>query len=102
MSNREVIYTSRDRVAKRGGSIIVPAFAIGRTQAFMYYLHQLESQQKIPKLPVYVDSPMALSATDLYLKHHEDHDLDFTQLENGGMLELLMGPKPNKSWGVVN
>src|SRR5258708_24809857 len=58
-----------NRVAKRGGSIVIPAFAIGRTQTFMYYLRQLEDQQRIPRLPVYVDSPMALSATDLYLRH---------------------------------
>jgi metallo-beta-lactamase family protein len=70
-----------NRVAKRGGSIIIPAFAIGRTQTFMYYLRELEDQQRIPKLPVYVDSPMALSATDLYVRHHEDHDIEFTRLE---------------------
>jgi metallo-beta-lactamase family protein len=73
-----------NRVAKRGGSIVIPAFAIGRTQTFMYYLRQLEEQQRIPRLPVYVDSPMALSATDLYLKYHEDHDLEFTREEGGG------------------
>jgi metallo-beta-lactamase family protein len=73
-----------NRVAKRGGSIVIPAFAIGRTQTFMYYMRQLEDQQRIPRLPVYVDSPMALSATDLYLKHHEDHDLEFSQEESGG------------------
>src|SRR5580700_7337825 len=49
-----------NRVVKRGGSIVIPAFAIGRTQTFMYYLRQLEDLQKIPKVPVYVDSPMAL------------------------------------------
>jgi metallo-beta-lactamase family protein len=73
-----------NRVAQRGGSIVIPAFAIGRTQTFMYYLRQLEDQQKIPRLPVYVDSPMALSATDLYLKHIEDHDLEFSREESGG------------------
>jgi metallo-beta-lactamase family protein len=50
----------------------------------MYYLHQLENLQRIPKVPVYVDSPMALSATDLYLKHKEDHDLLFTRDEQNG------------------
>ncbi len=70
-----------NRVAKRGGSIVIPAFAIGRTQTFMYYLRQLEDQQRIPHLPVYVDSPMALSATDLYVKHKEDHDLEFAREE---------------------
>jgi metallo-beta-lactamase family protein len=73
-----------NRVAKRGGSIVIPAFAIGRTQTFMYYLRQLEDQQRIPRLPVYVDSPMALSATDLYLKHVEDHDLEYTREDAGG------------------
>src|SRR5580693_3116026 len=73
-----------NRVAKRGGSIVIPAFAIGRTQTFMYYLRQLEDQQRIPRLPVYVDSPMALSATDLYLKYKEDHDLDYSREQSGG------------------
>src|SRR5205807_6698321 len=73
-----------NRVVKRGGSIVIPAFAIGRTQTFMYYLRQLEDQQRIPHLPVYVDSPMALSATDLYLKYKEDHDVDFSKLESSG------------------
>src|SRR5271169_6838568 len=70
-----------NRVSKRGGSIVIPAFAIGRTQTFMYYLRQLEDQQRIPNLPVYVDSPMALSATDLYLKYKEDHDLEYVREE---------------------
>src|SRR5215472_8895719 len=70
-----------NRVAKRGGSIVIPAFAIGRTQTFMYYLRRLEDQQRIPRIPVYVDSPMALSATDLYIKHKEDHDLEFVREE---------------------
>ena len=80
----ELLAAIVNRVAKRGGSIIIPAFAIGRTQTFMYYLRQLEDQQRIPRLPVYVDSPMALSATDLYLKHGEDHDLEFIREDNGG------------------
>ena len=73
-----------NRVYQRGGSIIIPAFAIGRTQTFMYYLRELENQQKIPQIPIYVDSPMALSATDLYLKYAEDHDPDYKALDDGG------------------
>ncbi len=80
----ELLAAVVNRIAKRGGSIIIPAFAIGRTQTFMYYLHQLEDQQRIPRLPVYVDSPMALSATDLYLKYKEDHDLEFSREDNNG------------------
>jgi metallo-beta-lactamase family protein len=73
-----------NRVVKRGGSIVIPSFAIGRTQTFMYYLRQLQDLQRIPKIPVYVDSPMALSATDLYLKYKDDHDLQFGRDEQGG------------------
>jgi metallo-beta-lactamase family protein len=80
----ELLAAVVNRVAKRGGSIVIPAFAIGRTQTFMYYLRQLEDQQRIPRLPVYVDSPMALSATDLYLKHAEDHDLEFAREDSNG------------------
>ena len=73
-----------NRVSKRGGCIVIPAFAIGRTQTFMYYLRQLEDQQRIPRLPVYIDSPMALSATDLYVRHKEDHDLEFVREDADG------------------
>src|SRR5271155_1666426 len=68
-----------NRVAKRGGAIVIPSFAVGRTQTLMYYLRQLDDAQRIPKLPVYVDSPMAVSVTYIYARHHEDHDLDFTK-----------------------
>ena len=77
----EVLAQIVNRVAKRGGSIVIPSFAIGRTQTFMYYLRQLENQHRIPILPVYVDSPMALNATDLYLKYKDDHDRDYVQVE---------------------
>src|SRR5882762_4129255 len=80
----EILAQIVNRVVKRGGSIVIPSFAIGRTQTFMYYLRQLEDQQRIPRLPVYVDSPMALDATDLYLKHKEDHDLEFSREDNNG------------------
>jgi metallo-beta-lactamase family protein len=71
-----------NRVSQRGGCIVIPAFAVGRTQTFMYYLRRLEDAKEIPRLPVYVDSPMALSTTDLYLKYSADHDSEFRQLES--------------------
>jgi len=75
--------------AKRGGAIVIPAFAVGRTQLLMYYLRQLESQQRIPRLPVFVDSPMAISVTGMYVKHPEDHDLEFTKEEREGNRDPL-------------
>src|SRR5258705_863577 len=68
-----------NRVAKRGGVIVIPAFAVGRTQTIMYIVRKLENANRIPRLPVYVDSPMAISVTSLYISHREDHDPIFTQ-----------------------
>ncbi len=73
-----------NRVVQRGGCVVIPAFAVGRTQTLMYLLRELESQQRIPKLPTYVDSPMAIRATEMYAAHHEEHSLEFTRLESGG------------------
>lgn len=73
-----------NRVAKRGGAIVIPSFAVGRTQTLMYIMRQLEDQQRIPKLPTFVDSPMASNVTDLYVRHKEDHRLSFLQEEQTG------------------
>src|SRR5271163_3874293 len=70
-----------NRVSKRGGVVVVPSFAVGRVQTLMYFLKELQDQKKIPTLPVYVDSPMAISVTDLYEHHKEDHDVDFSREE---------------------
>jgi len=78
-----------NRVVKRGGSIVVPSFAVGRTQTLMYLLRQLEDYHRIPHVPVYIDSPMAVSATDLYLRHREDHDVQFLREETSGTRDPL-------------
>jgi metallo-beta-lactamase family protein len=80
----ELLAEAVARTAKRGGAIVIPAFAVGRTQTLMYVLRKLEEWQRIPHLPVYVDSPMAINVTELYAHHHEDHDLDFTREEDDG------------------
>lgn len=73
-----------NQTAKRGGAVVIPAFAVDRTQLLMYYLRELEDQQRIPRLPVYVDSPMAISVTGLYAAHREDHKLQFLREEQNG------------------
>jgi metallo-beta-lactamase family protein len=72
------------RVSKRGGVIVMPAFALGRTQLLMYYLRQLEGWDRIPTLPVYVDSPMAVSVTDLYQRYKNEFDVDFQREAKNG------------------
>jgi metallo-beta-lactamase family protein len=60
---------------KRGGKLIVPSFAIGRTQELVYALHKLVASRDIsPKLPVFVDSPLAIDATGIYRLHPEAYD----------------------------
>jgi metallo-beta-lactamase family protein len=67
-------------VVKRSGALIIPAFAIGRTQDLLYHLRQLQLAGEIAKtIPIYVDSPMASDATPLYLQHREDHDDEMTR-----------------------
>ncbi len=66
--------------ASRGGHILIPAFAVGRTQQLLFLIRELEEESRIPILPVFVDSPMAISATKLYLSHKEDHDLEMKDL----------------------
>jgi metallo-beta-lactamase family protein len=75
--------------AKRGGVVVIPAFAVDRTQLLMYYLKLLQDQQRIPHLPVYIDSPMAISVTGLYEKHHEDHKPSFQKDEETGSRDPL-------------
>jgi metallo-beta-lactamase family protein len=53
----------------RGGSIIIPAFAVGRTQDLLYYLYVLKKEKRIPDLPIFLDSPMAQDASDLLCQH---------------------------------
>jgi len=59
--------------AKRGGSVVVPAFAIERTQKFIFILKHLMEEGQIPRLPVFCDSPMAIQAVQIFLKHDEEY-----------------------------
>jgi metallo-beta-lactamase family protein len=68
------------RVAARGGKVIVPAFAVGRTQALLADLHALAGEGRVPRLPVFVDSPLAVGATDLFEGHPECFDEEMLAL----------------------
>ncbi len=61
-------------VVERGGKIIIPSFAVGRTQLLVYILHKLFDQNRIPVIPIYVDSPLAVEATKIYQTHPECYD----------------------------
>jgi metallo-beta-lactamase family protein len=63
-------------VAARGGRIIVPAFAVGRTQEILYELHSLSRAGRIPKIPIFIDSPLAIDATAVYAANPDVFDRD--------------------------
>jgi metallo-beta-lactamase family protein len=72
------------RAVAQGGALVMPAFAIGRTQEVLFTLRALEARGTIPELPVFVDSPMAVDATPLFLAHREEHDEEMTRLLAAG------------------
>ena len=61
--------------AERKGTLLVPAFAVGRAQHLLHLLAELRAASRIPTLPTFLDSPMATEATDLFCKHREDHGI---------------------------
>ncbi len=63
------------QTVERGGSIIIPAFAVGRTQLLLHHIRRLLDAHRIPTLPVYLDSPLAINATDVFENHPDDHRL---------------------------
>ena len=98
------------RTAARGGKVLVPAFALGRTQELVYSLHQLFRAGQIPEVPIYVDSPLAVETTSVFRMHPEvfdrkerlvergDHILDFrlvryvSDVDDSKRLNTLDGP----------
>jgi metallo-beta-lactamase family protein len=64
-----------NRTVKRGGAVIVPAFAVGRAQTLMYLIYLLKAARAIPDLPVFLNSPMAVNATRIYHNHRGEHRL---------------------------
>jgi metallo-beta-lactamase family protein len=77
-----------NKVAAEKGCLIIPSFAVGRTQEIIYSIRVLENQGKIPAIPVHIDSPMAINTTDIYCAHSEEHDLDMKLLNEAKLCPL--------------
>lgn len=73
---------------KRGGKVIIPAFSVGRTQVIVYTIHKLQVEKKIPKIPVFVDSPLSVNATEVFRLHSELFDAEARKFmqRNGDIL----------------
>lgn len=70
-----------ERTVQRGGTVVVPAFAVGRAQLLIHYLWQLRQRGRLRNIPVYLDSPMATNATELLQTHGRDHKLSAHEYE---------------------
>jgi metallo-beta-lactamase family protein len=97
------------RAVKERGALVVPAFAIGRTQEILFTLRALERSGAIPAIPVFVDSPMAVDATPIFLAHREDHDPEMARLlaEGDGPLRpskvtFARSPEQSKAINAVS
>jgi len=74
--------------ARRGGTVLIPSFAVGRAQEVLYCLREMEEAGEIPALPVYVDSPMAVNAFEIFQDHKEEHDLEMNRQQSRGVNPL--------------
>jgi len=80
-----------NEAAERNAPILIPAFAIGRTQEILYLIRELEDAKRIPVLPVRVDSPMAAQATQVYNRFAEEHDEEYASILAGKRHPLRTG-----------
>ena len=70
------------RVADRGGVVVIPAFAVGRSETLLLHLSRLRDRGEIPPIPVYLNSPMAINATEIYQRHPGEHRLSPTEFRS--------------------
>jgi metallo-beta-lactamase family protein len=77
-----------NRTVGRGGNVVIPTFAIERAQELLYHMSRLESEQRIPRVPVYLDSPMAAAATRIFDDHRECYDDEMLSLVDTGQQPL--------------
>jgi len=89
--HRDRLTAAVQRTVEKKGWLLIPAFAVGRSQEVLYDLRELEDTARIPSLPVYLDSPMAIEATAIYARHPEEHDQDLRRVAASG--ERPFAPK---------
>jgi metallo-beta-lactamase family protein len=89
--HRDRLTAAVRRAVQKKGWLLIPSFAVGRSQEILYDLRALEDAARIPSLPVYLDSPMAIEATAVYARHPEEHDEDLKRVEASG--ERPFAPK---------
>lgn len=91
------------RTAERGGTVVIPAFAVGRVQLLLYYLSTLRKSGLIPaNMPIYLDSPMSLDAVRVYREHPGEQKLTAAQLrEVNGVAEFIQSVEESKALDIT-
>ena len=79
-SIRDVLADVLTYVIEQGGVLLIPAFAVGRTQQVLYHIRRVQDEGRVPDLPVFIDSPMAVEASHIYCRFGDDHNLDVNLL----------------------
>lgn len=85
----------------RGGSVVIPAFAVGRAQTLLHLLSQLRAARRLPDVPVFLDSPMAVRATEVLLTHPDEHRLSPDQVK-AMMTGVELCPTPEESKAIAD
>jgi len=86
------------RTAARGGTVLIPAFAVGRAQLLLVHLQRLKATRRIPDLPVFLDSPMAIDASEVFCKHPQEHRLTAGQCREAcSVARYVREPEESKS-----
>ena len=80
------------KTVERGGKVVIPAFAVGRTQELVYDLNRMISDGEIPRIPVFVDSPLAINATEVFRNHPEYYDDETHEFMKTGRHPALSFP----------
>ena len=79
------------KTLNRGGKVIIPAFAVGRTQELVYAIHRMMDQREIPSVPVFVDSPLAVDVTDVFRRHQDDFDEEAQEMLQNDVHRAALG-----------
>jgi len=87
----ELVHAITDTFKRKGGNVIIPAFTVGRTQEILYLLYDLTRQGRLHDLNIYVDSPMATSATEITMKH-----IELMDTEARSLMQWLNNPRAPK------
>jgi metallo-beta-lactamase family protein len=90
-NNEKVLKNIINESIKNGGKILIPSFAIDRTQTILYYLNKLSNNNEIPYIPVFIDSPLAIKATKIFSKYYEREIDNFSDFFSKEFLNLVAG-----------